>query len=645
MDPRRSLFALGSLSLGALGLLLAALALPAAESPSPDLFAALKSSDANAVKRLLTGGVDANAVDADGTPALMNAVLYSGADAVKLLLEHHANPNARNKTGATALMWAVPDLAKTRLLVEAGAEVDGRATNTQRTPFLIAASYPRSVAVLQFLLDHGADIHAKDRVGVHALGRATLSADVDVVRFLVEHGCDPNEPGYGTMVRYARQYLPSLEYLLSKGAKAEPNAIANAPHWQDPSLVAKWIERGADVNFAEGSYKRTALMIAASSEQSGAPMLKLLLEKGANPNAEDSDGERPLDWAIYRNDKEKIAVLQQFGATRGHGPRQKTYPPPAEGGIKDPRVSVEKAVNLLLPAAPAAFEKRGCISCHSQSIVAVAAAEARAKGIAINEKAEAVNLQQMETAYKRFGDLGMQGDQPGGNIIAMGYVMMGFAAEKHPLDALTAQMVHLALGLQLPDGTWTPNGVSRPPIEDTLVTAVAMGIRTLTAIPVPGYKAETAVALERARKWLQATKVRSAEDRAMKLMGLVWSNAPKSDIDAEVRAILGSQREQGGWAQRDDMQPDAYATGILLYAMHVAGVPASNHAYRKGVTYLLRSQYQDGAWFVRTRAYPTQIYFESGYPFGNNQFLSAGAASWSSLAITATLPERVVAKR
>ncbi|MEQ1886745.1 MAG: ankyrin repeat domain-containing protein [Bryobacteraceae bacterium] len=636
MSARRSFFVPGAFTL-----LLVALALTAADSATPELFTALRSSDTAAVKRLLDGGADANGVDADGTPALMNAVLFSGADSVKLLLDHKANPNARNKIGATALMWAVPDLAKVRLLVDAGAEVDARATNTQRTALLIASSYPRSVPVLQYLLDHGADIHAKDRVGVHALGRATLSADVDVVKFLVEHGVDPNEPGYGTNVRYARQYRPSLEYLLSKGAKAEPNAIANAPHWQDPSLVAQWIERGADVNFAEGNYKRTALMIAASSEQSTAAMLQMLLEKGADPNAEDSDGERPLDWAIYRNDKEKIAVLEKFGAKRGHGPRQKTYPPAAEGGIKDPRVSVEKAVNLLLPTAPAAFEKRGCISCHSQSIVAVAAAEARAKGIAVNEKAVAVNLQQMEIANKRFGELGMQGDQPGGNIIAMGYAMMGIGAEKHPADTIVAQMVHLALALQLPDGTWTPNGVSRPPIEDTLVTAVTMGIRTLTAIPVLGYKAETAVALERSRKWLEAAKVRSAEDRAMKLMGLVWTNAPKAEIDAEIRTILSSQRDGGGWAQRDDMQPDAYATGILLYAMHVAGVPVTSDAYRKGVAYLQSNQYQDGSWFVRTRSYPTQIYFESGYPFGNNQFVSAAAASWSSLAITATLPDRL----
>jgi ankyrin repeat protein len=621
-------------------MLLLALALPAAQTPAAEpLFQAIQKSDASAVKRLLDRGADANARDAEGTPALMAAVLYADANCVKLLLRRSADPNAANKAGATALMWAVPDIAKVKLLIASGANVDARSTNLGRTPLLIAASYPGSVAVLQLLLDHGADIHAKDRRGMHALGRATLSADVDVVRFLVEHGCDPNEPGYGTNVRYARHYLPTLEYLLAKGASVDKDALAMSAHWQDPKLIENWIERGADVNARAGPYNRTALMTATASEQAGAATVKLLLEKGADPNAEDIDGERPLDWALYRADHEKIAVLEQFGATRGHGPRQKTYPSPEPGGIADPRVSVGRAVNLLLPAAPVGYQKRACISCHSQSLVAMAAAEARKKGIAINEDMAQTNLRQIETSYKSVGEFAMQGEQPGGNIIAIGYTMMALAAENHPFDAIIAELVHAAAALQLPDGSWTPNGVSRPPMEDSLVTATAMGARALTLYPVAGSKDQVEAKVRRAQHWLSAVDAHSAEDSAMKLMGLVWTKAPRSEVDAAVRHILSQQQTGGGWAQRDGMEPDAYATGISLYALHTAGLLAADTAYLNGVRFLQRNQYQDGSWFVKARAYPTQPYFETGYPFGNNQFISAGAASWSALAIAFTLPD------
>jgi len=619
--------------------LLFVLRLFAAETRAAEpLFQAIQKSDDGAVKGLLARGLDANARDADDTPALMAAVLYADAKCIKLLLDRGADPNATDKAGATALMWAVPDLAKVKLLVAAGADVNAVSKNLGRTPLLIAASYPGSVAVLQVLVDHGANIHAKDRRGTHALGRAAVSADVNVVRFLVEHGCDPNEPGYGTNVRYARQYRPTLEYLLSKGANVEKDALAMTAHWQDPKLIEAWIERGADVNARAAPYNRTALMTATASEQSRAALVKLLLEKGADPNAEDTEGERPLDWALYRADRDKIAALEQFGATRGHGPRQKTYPNPEAGGIADARISVERAVNLLLPTAPVGYQKRACISCHSQALVAMAAAEARKKGIAINEEMAQTNLKQIEASHKSVAELAMQGDQPGGNIIAIGYVMMALAAEQHPFDKIAAQLTHAAAALQMPDGYWTPNGVSRPPMEDTLVTATAMGARALTLYPMAGRKHQLNENFRRAQHWLLAVDARSAEDRAMKLMGLVWTKASKSDVEAAVRQILGQQRTGGGWPQRDGMEPDAYATGISLYALHVAGVPATNDAYLRGVRFLQQNQYQDGSWLVKTRSYPTQVYFESGYPFGNNQFISAGAASWSALAIAYTLP-------
>jgi hypothetical protein len=73
--------------------------------------------------------------------------------------------------------------------------------------------------------------------------------------------------------------------------------------------------------------------------------------------------------------------------------------------------------------------------------------------------------------------------------------------------------------------------------------------------------------------------------------------------------------------------------------MHVAGVPADDASVRKGVTFLLSTQYADGAWLVKTHAFPVQPYFESGFPFGRHQWISTAGTSWAAMAIAQMLPD------
>jgi len=613
-----------------------------AEPPSAGtLFQAIQTADTGTVKSLLRRGANPNAVDADGTPALMAATLYAGADSLQLLLDAGANPNTANAAGATTLMWAVPDLAKVQLLISHGADVNARSINLQRTPLLIAARYSGSTEVLRLLLDKGADLHAKDRNGATALGLAATYADVAVVRFLVEHGSSMSELGSGvfggSIGSFTRHYLPTAEYLISKGAKLDPAALAIAAGWLDPKTIEKWIEMGADVNVRFRGYNRTPLISAASSEGTATATLKLLLDKGADPNAEDIDGERALDWAMYRQDHLRIEVLEQYGAKPGSGPRHQTYPAPE--GIADARTSLSRSVSLLLPPASIVFRNRGCITCHSQSMPQQVAAAARAKGIATNEDLANNNLKQMLAVFKPAAEAAMQGDEPAGRALTIGYIMMALADEHHPLDKITAPFTHLVAASQMPDGSWIDEGISRPPMEHSEISITAMAVRTLTLYPIAGRKEQLAETLQRARAWLLAAQPQSAEERSMRLMGLAWSKASAGDVHSAIDEIQARQRPDGGWSQLSQLDPDAYATGISLYALHQAGVSLTGDTYQKGVAFLLKNQHKDGSWFVKTRSYPVQPYLDSGYPYGFNQWISAAGASWASLAIAYTLPD------
>jgi hypothetical protein len=80
--------------------------------------------------------------------------------------------------------------------------------------------------------------------------------------------------------------------------------------------------------------------------------------------------------------------------------------------------------------------------------------------------------------------------------------------------------------------------------------------------------------------------------------GVLPAPGPKKSGDgnpAKSPAVAACCTASVGWSQFTRTEPDAYATGISLFAQHVAGVPAADKAYRNGVAFLRGTQYQDGA--------------------------------------------------
>jgi ankyrin repeat protein len=626
---------------GASALLVGSLTAQTTDTPQA-MAQAIQRGDRAAISALLDNGIKPTGVDDAGVPLLMLATLFGDAPLVDQLLKHGAGPNQTDKDGATALMWAIPDIQKVRRLLDRGADVNARSSNLGRTPLLIAAGYPGTADVLTLLLAKGADLRAKDAAGLTALDIAMQSdADVEVVRLLVEKGLDPNE-ALPAAVRavYARPRPALVQYMTSRNLKVPPETLLATANWQTPDLIERWIELGADVNARTGAYRSTPLMRAASSELTGPQTLQLLLERGADPNAESSEGERALDWAIYRSDRGKIGVLEKFGATRGQGPRRQPVAAPSDS-ISDPRVSVGRSVSLLLKSAPPMFQQRRCFTCHHNTVPAEAAALARRKGISIPEDLARRNLDDILSVLRSTAGPATQGrdNVPGGIVLSVGYGLMALAAESYPLDPVVAAHLHWTLATQMPDGSWLGNGASRPPVESSTMSHTAIAVRALTLYQIPGRKPEFDRALERARKWMLRAETTTAEDRAMRLMGLVWTKAPESAVKAAIQAIVQQQTTNGGWSQLSQLDPDAYATGLSLVALHEAGIRVNADAYRRGIAFLLSSQYPDGSWLVRSRAFPLQPYFESGFPFDRHQWISAAGTGWAAQAIARILPD------
>jgi mono/diheme cytochrome c family protein len=144
----------------------------------------------------------------------------------------------------------------------------------------------------------------------------------------------------------------------------------------------------------------------------------------------------------------------------------------------------------------------------------------------------------------------------------------------------------------------------------------------------------------RARDYLAKARPATFNQRIFQLLGLGWSGAEQDRLRPFVTAIIDKQHADGGWSQLDGLPGDSWATGQALVALNtVGGVAVSNPAFQKGLRFLLRTQFEDGSWYVRSRAWPFQPHFESEFPHGKDQWISAGGTAWATMALLLTQPK------
>ena len=63
-------------------------------------------------------------------------------------------------------------------------------------------------------------------------------------------------------------------------------------------------------------------------------------------------------------------------------------------------------------------------------------------------------------------------------------------------------------------------------------------------------------------------------------------------------------------------------------------------AKERGVKFLLSTQRADGSWYVRSRAVKFQPFFEGGFPYGHDQWISSMATGWATAALAHAVPDR-----
>jgi squalene cyclase len=127
-----------------------------------------------------------------------------------------------------------------------------------------------------------------------------------------------------------------------------------------------------------------------------------------------------------------------------------------------------------------------------------------------------------------------------------------------------------------------------------------------------------------------------------RLLGLRAVGATKEEIRTAVNELLATQLDDGGWAQTDRMTSDAYATGQAILALKMGGgVPVTHPAFNRGYKYLLKTQKEDGSWYVEARTIPLQVFIHTDFPHGKNQFISLSATCWATMALSLTVETKM----
>jgi uncharacterized protein len=258
------------------------------------------NGNATIVQRLLAAGADVNGATPGGETPLMMAARSGDPETIKALLAHGAMVDAKESwRGQTALMWAATEnnAAAIRLLIEAGADVKAKSTGGSFTAFLFAVRGGH-IDAARALLDSGANVNERLNDGMSALVLALYNAHFELAAFLLDRGADPNaaEQGWTALHQVAWSRRPNRGFNM-------PGAVATG-RLDSLELVRKLVAKGANVNARMTKEPRdgnrnmlnrigaTPFVMAAKSAD--VPLMRVLLESGADPKIKTNDGTSAL---------------------------------------------------------------------------------------------------------------------------------------------------------------------------------------------------------------------------------------------------------------------------------------------------------------------------------------------------------------
>jgi ankyrin repeat protein len=262
-----------------------------------------------AVRTLLQRKANPNAPQIDGTTALHWAVRVDDLELAEMLIVAGANVSAATREGVKPLQLAAMNgnAAMLGKLIRAGADPNAPLTQYGDTALMMAARTGKTDAIT-LLLETGAQVNAKETWGgTTALMWAASEGHPAAVKTLLDHGADANARSNFVAAANGRGFEGRTPVAAKPGAAVEEFASGSLTPLMltaregDVESAELLVAAGADVNAIAGDGK-DALGLAIFN--GNYDVASFLIDKKSNVNQADTQGFTPLFWAVDRRNME-----------------------------------------------------------------------------------------------------------------------------------------------------------------------------------------------------------------------------------------------------------------------------------------------------------------------------------------------------
>jgi squalene-hopene/tetraprenyl-beta-curcumene cyclase len=290
---------------------------------------------------------------------------------------------------------------------------------------------------------------------------------------------------------------------------------------------------------------------------------------------------------------------------------------PKPGKADEPKAkvaSLAKGAKYLGIQALKWSQDHKCVSCHTNTPYLMARSV-----LQDNPSAEDLAVRQFYQDSAANWDRGQKGDKPKGDayVVATAVGLAFHDAGKGKLHPTTRKALDRMWTIQMKNGAWNWIKCNWPPLEHDDYFGAVLAAAGVGVAPEDYAKSDKAKAgLAKLKDYFAKTPAPNLHHKAwlmwasMRLDGLM----SKEERHKTITDLLALQKEDGGWSlpslgdwkgndgrDNDTNAPsDGYGTGLVVYVLRQAGLPADHSAVKRGTGWLKANQRVSGEWFTHS---------------------------------------------